>query len=289
MIIGLLRKNEEGKYQIHLFPYEFSIEKGDIAIVITDDIDDSEKIKREPSDLFSSEPNIPKNFFQDGRFPLSKDQYLSTKYKQQAEKLKKEIKDVNKLKKTLLKKMKILKEEDNIVIDMEEIEKDIQLTARKRNTKKRKKIKAIKFETEKEFDEKAMPLGLHFGWGRHRRSSKITRHNYYTVNATKEIEEKKGAKHWEEFSGWPFTITSKKQASTLLDNHIIVCGKLNKIFWFIAALRLYHLKDTDWYRKILILDLEYLKKTNDTEHDTQVEKRLKKLSKFPDVYYYVGR
>ena len=122
-----------------------------------------------------------------------------------------------------------------------------------------------------------------------RKSSKVYYEDYITVENGKEIENKRGKLFWEDFKGWPFTLKTKIQAKKLLKNHIVVCGEITKIFWFISNLRLNFLKNSKLYRKIVILHPDYLKFTGDSLHDYEVNKRKEKLERFPDIYYVSGR
>lgn len=68
LIIGIIkrtRKDSVIKSQILLTPFDYVIREEDIAIILTDEMSESLKVAREPSELYATEPNIPKDFFGD--------------------------------------------------------------------------------------------------------------------------------------------------------------------------------------------------------------------------------
>jgi hypothetical protein len=54
-----------------------------------------------------------------------------------------------------------------------------------------------------------------------------------------------------DFKGWPHLLKSKKESSTLLKDHIIVCGNISHIFFFLASLRVKFFENTKWFKQIV--------------------------------------
>ena len=212
LVIGILR-NKDGENCIHLAPFEFSLEAGDVAIVLANKKSDSKILVESAERGIQS---IIKATFED------------------------------------------------VVIEMDSSIKD----------KFDKRVFGRKPSTITEEKE--------------RRASKFDPSNYITVETELEIENYEGILGYEKFSGWPFTLTSKVQACSVLEDHIIVCGHVNELFWFVAALRMNYLKDTKWYKKIVILDPCFLIKNGSEEQSDRVDRRRDELSRFPDVFFFKG-
>jgi hypothetical protein len=130
-----------------------------------------------------------------------------------------------------------------------------------------KKKKPIIRKKPKREDNEINPFDLKYIFERgNKMDSRVDIVRHLIVDRNSALDEKKGKKYWENFSGWPFVLRSKKQSVRLLNNHIIICGKVNKLFWFVAALRQKYLENTGMYKQIVVLDPDYLKYTGDSEH-----------------------
>ena len=203
-------------------------------------------------------------------------------------KLKKQYQDIKNLKSNLIQKLRNLNSEFEVLMNLEISSEEEEGGEREENQEKERQFRFKKKPTREDNEISPFDLRHIFDKGK-KLDSRVDIVNHLIIGDNSQVEERKGKKFWENFNGWPYTLRSKKQSINILNNHIIICGKVGKLFWFIAALRQKYLEKTGMYKQIVILDPDYLKYTGDSEHDYTVEKREKKLSQFPDVFYFSGR